>query len=121
MKNLIIILGDQLNMDSEVLQGLDIDNDCIWMAEVPEEATHVWSHKARIALFFSAMRHHRDALESSGVPVCFRALDTHNHKTLSDVLADDLNNIQSLLYFIDSAHLRYHQSAKYSAGGYSIV
>jgi deoxyribodipyrimidine photolyase-related protein len=45
------------------------------MAEVAEESTHVWSHKARIALFLSAMRHFRDALRGRGVTVHYRQLN----------------------------------------------
>ncbi len=36
------------------------------MAEVHQESTHVWSHKARIVLFLSAMRHFRDELRERG-------------------------------------------------------
>jgi deoxyribodipyrimidine photolyase-related protein len=45
------------------------------MAEVPEESTHVWSHKARITLFLSAMRHFRDALRRKGITVHYNPLD----------------------------------------------
>jgi deoxyribodipyrimidine photolyase-related protein len=45
------------------------------MAEVAEEATHVWSHKARIAIFLSAMRHFRDWLRQQGYTVHYHALD----------------------------------------------
>jgi deoxyribodipyrimidine photolyase-like uncharacterized protein len=61
-RNLVIVLGDQLDPDSTALDDLDPRRGHVWMAEVAEEATHVWSHKARIALFPAAMRHHRDAL-----------------------------------------------------------
>jgi deoxyribodipyrimidine photolyase-related protein len=56
-RNLIIILGDQLNLDNPALEGFDVAQDQILMVECVAEATHVWSHKARIALFLSAMRH----------------------------------------------------------------
>jgi len=44
------------------------------MAEVSSESTHVWSHKARIALFLSAMRHFRDELLRQGVNVHYTEL-----------------------------------------------
>ena len=44
------------------------------MAEVAHEATHVWSHKLRIACFFSAMRHYRDKLRSLGWNVHYTEL-----------------------------------------------
>lgn len=75
VRNLVLVLGDQLNVDSAALDGFDPSRDAVWMAEVGEEATHVWSHKARIALFLSAMRHFRDALRKKGFPVLYRALD----------------------------------------------
>ncbi|MEI6535992.1 MAG: cryptochrome/photolyase family protein, partial [Verrucomicrobiaceae bacterium] len=34
MRNLIIILGDQLNSDSAALDNFDPAKDAIWMAEV---------------------------------------------------------------------------------------
>ena len=48
MRNLVIVLGDQLDLHSEAIKGLT-DEDVVWMAEVDDEATHVWCHKMRIA------------------------------------------------------------------------
>ena len=62
VRNLILILGDQLNLDNPALEGFDATQDCLLMAECAGEATHVWSHKARIVLFLSAMRHFYDYL-----------------------------------------------------------
>ena len=64
MRNLILILGDQLNLDNPALEGFDATQDGILMVECANEATHVWSHKARIVLFLSAMRHFYDCLAS---------------------------------------------------------
>ena len=50
MRNLILVLGDQLDHASAAFDGFDSKNDVIWMAEVEEETTHVWCHKLRIAL-----------------------------------------------------------------------
>jgi deoxyribodipyrimidine photolyase-related protein len=75
MRNLVLILGDQLDRRSAALDGFDPACDAVWMAEVAEEATHVWSHKARIAIFLSAMRHYRDWLRSKGYTVHYHALD----------------------------------------------
>jgi deoxyribodipyrimidine photolyase-related protein len=44
------------------------------MAEVAEESTHVWTHKARIAVFLAAMRHFRDRLVEDGVSVDYTEL-----------------------------------------------
>ena len=74
-RHLVIVLGDQLDDDSAGFDGFDPELDAVWMAEVAEESTHVWSHKARIALFLSAMRHFRDALRQRSVTVHYRQLD----------------------------------------------
>ncbi len=62
-----LVLGDQLNLDSTALAGLDPARDAVWMAEVSNESRHVPSHKARSALFLSAMRHFRDRLRGAGL------------------------------------------------------
>ncbi len=46
------------------------------MAEVDYEATHVWSHKQRIAIFLAAMRHFRDALRAREIPVLYTELNS---------------------------------------------
>jgi deoxyribodipyrimidine photolyase-related protein len=94
VRHLIVVLGDQLDPASAALDGLDPRLDCVWMAEVREEATHVWSHKARIALFLAAMRHFRDALGGRGVRVEYRALGEHAYATLGDALAADVARLQ---------------------------
>jgi len=74
-RHLVVVLGDQLNHDSAGFDGFDPEQDAVWMAEVAEESTHVWSHKARIAVFLSAMRHFRDALRQRSFTVHYRQLD----------------------------------------------
>ena len=74
MRNLIIILGDQLNADSAALDDFDPHHDAICMAEVAQESLKVWSSKPRTTLFLSAMRHYREALKARGWPVFYREL-----------------------------------------------
>lgn len=73
-RRLVVVLGDQLNFDSAAFDGFDAASDAVWMAEVHEESTHVPSHRARTALFLSAMRHFRDALRRRGVRVDYTEL-----------------------------------------------
>ena len=75
VRNLVIVLGDQLDTQSSALQGFDLAQDLVWMAEVAEESTHVWSAKQRIAVFLSAMRHFAQDLRALGVPVVYTRLD----------------------------------------------
>ncbi len=77
LRDVIVLLGDQLDRESAVFTSADPKQDRIWMAEVREESTHVWSHKARIALFLSAMRHFRDELRATGWTVEYREIDEH--------------------------------------------
>ena len=64
-RHLVLVLGDQLNADSAAFDGFDPAQDAVLMVEAREESTHVWSHKARTALFLSAMRHFADELTAS--------------------------------------------------------
>jgi deoxyribodipyrimidine photolyase-related protein len=89
-RDLLIVLGDQLNRDSRLFDGYEPNQDLIWMCEAATEATHVPSHKARTVLFLSAMRHFRDALVDAGLEVHYRALDQHDHADLGTALAADI-------------------------------
>jgi deoxyribodipyrimidine photolyase-related protein len=73
-RHLVLVLGDQLDRGGSAFDGFDRRRDRVWMAEVTGEATHVWSHRSRIAVFLSAMRHFRDALEAEGIEVDYRSL-----------------------------------------------
>lgn len=88
VRNLVLVLGDQLNADSSAFDGFEAAGDAVWMAEVAEESEHVWSSKPRIAVFLAAMRHHRDALRGGGVTVHYAELDAkENTGTLAGELA----------------------------------
>lgn len=75
VRNLVIVLGDQLDTNSSALQGFDDTQDVVWMAEVAEESTHVWSAKQRIAVFLSAMRHFAEDLRGRGLPLAYTRMD----------------------------------------------
>jgi deoxyribodipyrimidine photolyase-related protein len=75
LRTLVIVLGDQLNLDAAAFDGFEPAHDAVWMAEVSEESTHVWSSQQRCALFLSAMRHFADALRGAGRPLHYTRLD----------------------------------------------
>ena len=89
-RQLLVVLGDQLNRDSRLFDGCDPAHDLVWMCEAPAEATHVPSHKARTVLFLSAMRHFRERLTADGLGVRYLALDAHAHPSIDAALAADL-------------------------------
>ncbi len=75
VRHVVIVLGDQLDAQSSAFDGFDAAQDVVWMAEVAEESTHVWSAKQRIALFLSAMRHFAEGLRAQGLPMHYTRLD----------------------------------------------
>ncbi len=83
MRNLILILGDQLDSDNPALTGSDSTSDGIVMIEAAGESTHVWNHQARIVLFLSAMRHYAETLRSRDLPLHYLALDDAAETTLA--------------------------------------
>lgn len=89
VRHLIVVLGDQLDPAHALIAQADPDRDRVWMAEVAEEATHVWSHKARTALFLSAMRHFHAALTLESD---YLRLGEHAFESLGAALGDALSN-----------------------------
>jgi len=71
MKRIVLILGDQLDLQSLALKKFDRQTDEVLMIESEPEANHVWSHKARIALFLSAMRHFALELLTQKFPLTY--------------------------------------------------
>lgn len=64
------------------------------MAEVEEESTHVWSHKQRIVLFLSAMRHFRDSLKEDSIRVEYHQLEADGESgSLQSQLTVDLQKM----------------------------
>ena len=79
IRNMIIVLGDQLDEQAPAIRSADPDQDAVWMAEVREEATHVWCSKVRMVLFLSAMRHFRDVLQQKGFTVYYQPWSEEPH------------------------------------------
>ena len=88
------MLGDQLDPSSRAFDAFDARLDRVWMAEVRAESEHVRSHKARTALFLSAMRHFRDERRAEGLTVDYRTLGEHLEPSLGSALAADLRRLR---------------------------
>ncbi len=71
MKRLILILGDQLDLQGAALRDFDPRIDEVIMIESADEASYVWSHKAKITLFLSAMRHFANRLRELNYPLTY--------------------------------------------------
>ncbi len=74
------MLGDQLDVDSAAFDDFDASRDAVLMIEAKHEATYIPQHKHRLLLFFSAMRHFRDALRERGFSVHYAALDDRHNR-----------------------------------------
>ena len=75
LRSLIVVLGDQLDLDASGFDDFDARVDAVWMAEVAEESTHVWSSKPRTVMFLAAMRHFALALQHAGRPLHYTRLE----------------------------------------------
>ena len=84
---LALVLGDQLTLSNPALARLDRGVDQILMIEAPGEATHVWSHKARITLFLAAMRHFANALVDAGHRLTYVEIDADQPAGMAERLA----------------------------------
>lgn len=90
MKKLSLILGDQLDHESMVLKNFDRQADKLIMIESFIESTYVWTHKAKIALFISAMRHFAKWLKSAEFPLIYIKESPHSIEAiLKKVIVDE--------------------------------
>jgi deoxyribodipyrimidine photolyase-related protein len=90
-----VVLGDQLDVAHPLFSAADPQQDTVWMAEVADESTKVWSHKARIAMFLSAMRHFAQQVTQHGLPLHYTPLDgPDNQGTLARQLQFDCTRLQ---------------------------
>ncbi len=80
LRSLVVVLGDQLDLDAAAFDGFDGSVDAVWMAEVAEESTHVWSSKPRTVMFLAAMRHFALALQSAGRPLHYTRLEADGNR-----------------------------------------
>ena len=121
MRRLYLLLGDQLDRDSLLFDDVDSINDCFWMAEVREESTHVWSHKQRIALFLSAMRHFAQELRGRKLPLQYLSLKDHNFSSLAEALSDTIEKEQpEEVWFVKPGDYRVFESIVETCKNHSV-
>jgi deoxyribodipyrimidine photolyase-related protein len=93
MRNVIIVLGDQLTHQLTALEGFDKSQDVVWMAEVSGESEKVWCSRQRIALFLAAMRHFAEELKANGAVLHYQKLeDEGENRTLGAALSQFLED-----------------------------
>ncbi len=69
--------------------------DAVWMAEVADESTHVWSSRPRTVMFLAAMRHFALALQAAGRPLHYTRLDAPgNRGSLAAQLQADIERLR---------------------------
>ncbi len=80
VRNLILVLGDQLTPALSSLSAGDPAHDRVLMAELQDEASYVRHHQKKIAFLFSAMRHFAEELRRAGWTVDYVTLDASNNR-----------------------------------------
>lgn len=80
VRNLILVLGDQLTPTLTSLAAGDPARDRVLIAELDDETRYVRHHKKKIAFLFSAMRHFAEELRQAGWTVDYVALDAPGHR-----------------------------------------
>src|SRR5574343_1143629 len=112
MSRLFLILGDQLHPDPHpLLVDFDPRHDRLLMIEASEESTHVWSHKARSALFLAAMRQRAAAFRAAGLPLSYLRLGEHPHPSLSAALAAEIGGARQVV-MLEAGDYRVQQAVQ---------
>ena len=108
------MLGDQLNIDSSAYDGFDARVDAVWMAEVADESTHVFSSRPRTVMFLAAMRHFALALKAADRPLHYARLDAPgNRGSLAAQLQADIERLRPAgLVMTESGDWRVLQAIK---------
>ncbi|MBK8958887.1 MAG: cryptochrome/photolyase family protein [Proteobacteria bacterium] len=89
VRNLILVLGDQLTPTVSSLASGDPAQDRVLMAELDDEACYVRHHKKKLAFLFAAMRHFAEELRGRGWTVDYVKLDApHPHASFTAALCD---------------------------------
>ncbi len=95
LRSLVVVLGDQLDLDAAAFDGFDTALDAVWMAEVAEESTHVWSSKPRTVIFLAAMRHFALALQAAGRALHYTRMEVPgNRGSLAAQLQADVASLK---------------------------
>ena len=123
LRTLVVVLGDQLDLDAAAFDGFDPAHDAVWMSEVNEESTHVWSGKPRIAMFLAAMRHFAALLRAAGRPLHYTRLDDpDNRGSLARALLASIDTLApQRLVMTAPGDWRVWQSLKAVAEGAGLV
>ena len=87
VRNICLVLGDQLNHDSELFSGFEPKQDVVAFFEVTEESVQEGSSKQRTVLFLSAMRHFAQELKEKDLTVHYVDI-RQNLGSIFDGLAD---------------------------------
>lgn len=85
VRTVYLVLGDQLTTETSFFSEYESAKDIVWMAEVKEESTHVWTHKARIVMFLSAMRHFKEELKNKGFRFSYTEMKLDSPPTSLDL------------------------------------
>ena len=95
LRNLIVVLGDQLDLEASSYDNFDARVDAVWMAEVADESARVWSSRPRIVMFLAAMRHFALALKAVNRPLHYAQLDASgNQGSLAAQLKADMERLR---------------------------
>ena len=95
LRNLIVVLGDQLDLEASAYDNFDARVDAVWMAEVADESTRVLSSRPRIVMFLAAMRHFALALKAVNRPLHYAQLDAPgNQGSLAAQLKADMERLR---------------------------
>ncbi len=112
IRHLVLVLGDQLDMESAALADFDSAQDRVLMIEAASEARHVWSHKARIAMFLTAMRHFAAWLTAQKFPVDYVRLDAEAGSLIDILRQRLLKHRPQKLILVEPGEYRLEQAIK---------
>ncbi|MDD0816134.1 cryptochrome/photolyase family protein [Curvibacter sp. HBC28] len=121
-QRVVWVLGDQLWLGHPALVDFNPATDHVLMVEAPGEARAVWNHRARIAVFLSAMRHFCNDLHRQGWAYTYvRLTDMPDEPSLAGRAQQALQTLQpKVLRLCEPGDWRTLESARSVAHGLGV-